>query len=431
MNRKEAENFVYRSYLKAEPFLNYDDPDSKKRNPDLSKSIIRALSQTPCALITGSKGKGSLAAMISKILQTQYRIGMMTSPHITRFNERFRIDDKEISDEELTGYLNEIAPVIEEIEAGIRKEEYISPIGIQAILALNYFDDNDTDFNVFECGKGVKYDDVKNILHQYAAINTIFLEHTRELGKTLDAIAEDKSHIISGEEKCVYIAPQKEEVMDILLRRATEKSVPAKIYGRDFFAENIRFATEGMLFDVVLKSATIRDLCLPLLGEHQAKNCALALAMCEDILKVFDEDKIKENLKKMRWPGRMEVICQRPLTILDACINEESCKNIVETLGKLKLDRFVSIIGIPDDKDYLGVIRRISPCSEKIILTRSGNPHYRFTDIQKDTAEKSGIDVLSATTLAEAKTIAESFGFPILILGTTSLVSDAISLYKK
>ena len=431
MNRKEAEDFVYRSYLKAEPHLSYGDPDAKKRNPDFTKDIIQGLSQTPSILVTGSKGKGSLSVMISKILETEYRVGLMTSPHISRFNERFRINGEVIPDDELTGYLNEIAPTIEAIDQKIREDEYVSPIGIETILALNYFDDNDTDFNIFECGKGVQYDDTKNIVHQYAAINTIFLEHTRELGSSLEAIATDKSHIISGSERCIYIAAQEEEVMDILLKRAERKGVPAKIYGKDFSAENIRFTKEGMVFDVLLTGRTIKDIRLPLLGEHQARNCALALAICEDILNVFDEGRIRENLAGLHWPGRMEIVCHEPLTILDACINEASCQNVLKVLDALKLQSVVSIVGIPDDKDYLGVLQCIAPYSEKIILTRSGNPHYRFSDVQRKTAAQCGIDVVSTDSLKKAGEIALSFHLPVLILGTTSLISDAVSLYEK
>ena len=431
MNRKEAEDFVYKSYLKAQPHLNYDDPDAKKRNPDLTKELIQALSQTPCVLVTGSKGKGSTAAMISEILQTEYRVGLMTSPHIARFNERFRVNGEEISDEELTEHINEIAPAIKAIDAGIKEDEYVSPIGIQAIVALNCFDDSDTDFNVFECGKGVRYDDTKNIVHRYAVINTIFPEHTRELGNTLEEIATDKSHIISGNERCVYIAAQEAKVMDVLLKRARERNVPAKIYGRDFYAQNIKFAYGGMVFDVVLKEKTIRDIRLPLLGEHQARNCALALAMCRDELRVFDEEQIKEKLKGMRWPGRMEIISHEPLTILDACINEESCRNVIKVLDELKISDVVSIVGIPDDKDYRGVLRCIAPYSKKVILTRSSNPHYRFTDLQKEAVAQNGIDAVSTLSLKEARAIAETYRRPILILGTTSLISDAVRLYEK
>lgn len=125
---------------------------------------------------------------------------------------------------------------------------------------------------------------MNNIRHDYAVINRIFLEHTRELGDTLAAIAEDKSHVITGEQKCVYFAEQKHEVQEVLIRRAEAMQVPYKIYGRDFQAENIRYTCSGMLFDVVIGDNIYPDLQIPLLGEHQAKNCALALAVCMDVM---------------------------------------------------------------------------------------------------------------------------------------------------
>ena len=142
-----------------------------------------------------------------------------------------------------------------------------------------------TAFQPMDASTGIaKYDDVNNIRHDYAVINRIFLEHTRELGDTLTAIAEDKSHVITGEQKCVYFAEQAQEVLKVLVRRAEAMQVPYKIYGRDFQAENIRYTCSGMLFDVVIGDNIYPDLQIPLLGEHQAKNCALALALCVDVM---------------------------------------------------------------------------------------------------------------------------------------------------
>lgn len=158
------------------------------------------------------------------------------------------------------------------------------PHGHSGGPGTDLFSEKHTDFNVFECGKGAKYDDVNNIRHDYAVMNRIFLEHTRELGDTLAAIAEDKSHVITGEQKCVYFAEQEPEVLEVLQRRAETLHIPYKIYGRDFHAENIRYTCFGMQFDVEIGDNIYADLQIPLLGEHQAKNCALALAVCVDVL---------------------------------------------------------------------------------------------------------------------------------------------------
>ena len=100
MNRKEAEDFVYKSYLKAQKYQEYSAKDSKKRRNDLTFDLIRKKSNTPCVVVTGSKGKGSVSNMISQILQTEFTVGLMTSPHIVDFCERFRVNGGKISDEE-------------------------------------------------------------------------------------------------------------------------------------------------------------------------------------------------------------------------------------------------------------------------------------------------------------------------------------------
>ena len=117
--------------------------------------------------------------MISRILQTNLSVGLMTSPHITDFRERFRVNDTMISETDFCRLMAEIQPEILDIASDLPDSVCISPMGIQADLALTYFSEKHTDFNIFECGKGAKYDDVNNIRHDYAVINRIFLAYKR------------------------------------------------------------------------------------------------------------------------------------------------------------------------------------------------------------------------------------------------------------
>ena len=229
MNRKEAEDCIYKSYLKAQKYQDYHVKDSKKRRNDLTYDLIRKKSKTPCTVVTGSKGKGSVANMISQILQSEYKVGLMTSPHIVDFCERFQVNGGKISDIDFVKHMSRIWTEIEAIDAAIPKNICISPMGIQAYLALNYFETTETQFNVFECGKGAKYDDVNNVKHDYAVINSIFLEHTRELGETIEEITEDKAHVITGEQNCVYVAEQAPNVIKIIRERADALKVPIKV----------------------------------------------------------------------------------------------------------------------------------------------------------------------------------------------------------
>lgn len=433
MNRKDAEDFVYKSYLKAEKHQDYNARDSQKRRPDLTRDIIRSKARIPTVVVTGSKGKGSVSNMISQILQSSYKVGLMTSPHLVDFCERFKINGRNISDQDFAKYMSLIQTEIDEIDSHIPENVCISPMGIQADLALTYFNANNTDFNVIECGKGAKYDDVNNIKHDYAVINSIFLEHTRELGETAEAIAEDKSYVINGEQKCIYVAEQKPGVIKVIEDRATEFGTPVKIYGRDFKADRVRYSNIGMIFDVVIGNMTFNNISIPLMGEHQAKNCALAMALSLDILGEFDIENVKLKLTEIDWPGRMEVISANPFMMLDACINSTSCVNVKEVMKHLNIDTATVVVGIPNDKDYAGVVREMNSVAGTIILTKSQNPHYVFTNEQSEKMAKEGITTISTDSIEEAMDKAKAIGESIVILGTTSVVSEVkgLQLHKK
>ena len=429
MTKKEAEDYVYQSYLKAEKFQKYQDKDAMKRNPQYSRAIIQSMEGTPCVVITGSKGKGSVSCMISQIMQSVINVGMMTSPHITDFNERFQVNGKKISNEDFIRHIEKIKTLFDPVEKEIAQSEYISPMGIQATLALSYFHEQNTDFNIFECGKGAKYDDVNNIVHQYAIINSIFLEHTRELGATIYEIAEDKANVITKDCRCVFVAKQKPELLALMKKQAAEKKVSLRVYGEDFRAENIRYTQSGMAFDVIVGPHRYNDMTIPLLGEHQARNCALAMAFCVEVLGSLPIEEVKKKLENMNWPGRMEVLCEKPFLMLDACINRESCQNVKNVLKEMKIHGITAIIGIPDDKDYVGVVESMHEVSEHIILTKSGNPHYIFTSLQKEVLEKKGIMVERTDSIEKALQLAKGYHLPTVILGTTSLVSEVKALY--
>lgn len=422
MNRKDAEDFVYKSYLKAEKHQDYNVKDSEKRRPDLTKDIIRSKAGTPAVVVTGSKGKGSVANMISQILQSTYRVGLMTSPHLEDFCERFKVNGNNISDADFVKYMSMIQSEIDEIDSSIPETVCISPMGIQADLALTYFNACGTDFNVIECGKGAKFDDVNNVKHDYAVINSIFLEHTRELGETVEAIARDKSYVITGEQKCIYTAEQQPGVLDVIEERASIFNTPVKVYGRDFRTQKIRYSNSGMVFDVVIGDKTFTDISIPLMGVHQAKNCALAMALCMDVLGEFDIEKIKLKLSELDWPGRMEVLSSDPFIMLDACINSASCKNVKDVMKHLNINKATVIIGIPNDKDYAGVVREMNQVANKIILTKSQNPHYVFTDEQCKKMADEGIATIWTDSVEEA--INKAIDRFVIILGATSVVSE-------
>ena len=437
MNRKEAEDFVYSSYLRAEKYHVYEEKDAERRHPEFTRELLRKKSGTPAAIVTGSKGKGSVSKMIAEILQTKFTVGLMTSPHIEDFCERFQVNGEKVSSPLFSMLMEEIRPEIEEIDRKIPKEFSVSPMGIQADFALTWFRSRKTDFNVFECGKGAKLDDVNNILHDYAVMNSVFLEHRRELGNTIAEIAEDKAHVITGREKAVFVGEQTEEAMAVIEKRAALFSVPLKVYGRDFWEENLRTEQTGIVFDLCIFGKRYRDIRLPLLGDFQAKNCALAMAVSETVFSDLSEkasvemDAVRKRLSKINWPGRLELISGKPFILLDCCINRISTKAVKAVLAERKIEKSVSIIAIPEDKDYRGVVQEMYPLSESIILTRTNNPHYHFSEKQCERMAEEGITTEWAEDFTEAMKKAEEKGLPIVILGTTSLLPEVKNWQKR
>lgn len=466
MNRKEAEDFVYSSYLRAEKYHVYEEKDAERRHPEFTRELLRKKSGTPAAIVTGSKGKGSVSKMIAEILQTKFTVGLMTSPHIEDFCERFQVNGEKVSSPLFSMLMEEIRPEIEEIDRKIPKEFSVSPMGIQADFALTWFRSRKTDFNVFECGKGAKLDDVNNILHDYAVMNSVFLEHRRELGNTIAEIAEDKAHVITGREKAVFVGEQTKEAMAVIEKRAALFSVPLKVYGRDFWEENLRTEHTGIVFDLYVFGKRYRDIRLPLLGDFQAKNCALAMAVSETVFSdlsprrdmlperprsdMFPEsprsamlpespemgenlemDAVRRRLSEINWPGRLELISGEPFILLDCCINRVSTKAVKAVLAERKIEKPVSIIAIPEDKDYRGVVQEMYPLSESIILTRTNNPHYHFSEKQCERMAEEGITTEWAEDFTEAMKKAEEKGLPIVILGTTSLLPEVKNWKKR
>lgn len=475
MNRKEAEDFVYSSYLRAEKYHVYEEKDVGRRHPKFTRELLRKKSGTPAAIVTGSKGKGSVSKMIAEILQTKFTVGLMTSPHIEDFCERFQVNGEKVSSPLFSMLMEEIRPEIEEIDRKIPKEFCVSPMGIQADFALTWFRSRKTDFNVFECGKGAKLDDVNNILHDYAVINSVFLEHRRELGNTIAEIAEDKAHVITGREKAVFVGEQTEEAMAVIEKRAALFSVPLKVYGRDFWEENLRTEQTGIVFDLYVFGKRYRDIRLPLLGDFQAKNCALAMAVSETVFSDLSEkasvveesmpntenlpsaeslpntesshsamlpespergrtleiEAVRKRLSKINWPGRLELISGEPFILLDCCINRVSTKAVKAVLTERKIEKPVSIIAIPEDKDYRGVVQEMYPLSESVILTLTNNPHYHFSEKQCERMAEEGIATEWAEDFTEAMKKAEEKGLPIVILGTTSLLPEVKNWQKR
>ncbi len=315
--------------------------------------------------VAGTKGKGSTSAMIASILQQAgYKVGLYTSPHLHRVNERIRILDKNnlhgaddfvgcISDEQLTVLINKIHPAIAAIE---NKGWVLTYFEVLTVIAGLYFAQEQVDFAVVETGLGGRLDATNAFDSKIAVITPISLDHTKILGNTLKKIAQEKSAIIKCSKQKVVLAPQKEAAMEILQKRCQEFGVQAH----------------------TVHPMEYKHLKVALKGEHQMVNASCAVAVAE-ILGV-GQQAIEEGLKKVRWQGRFEIVKEKPTVVLDGAHNPAS----TEVLAKTLLDEFpqrkiILILGVSADKDIEATCEPLKLISETVILTKAKHPRsYSF-----------------------------------------------------
>lgn len=410
-------NFIYESYIKAKPYMNHLVLDKYRRHPELTSPLLKALDHGNNVMITGSKGKGSVAHILSCLLQIGYsKVGLFNGPEISDFKERIQVNDVLVGSSDFVRLGDVFGPVVRGL--GLERDQYVSPLGIELMMALKYFDECQTSINIIECGKGVQYDDTNVLQRSYGIINPVFEEHVREMG-SLEEIAENKSYLIQKGMKAVYVADQDERVTEILEARGKNEEVPLKFYGKDFYAQNIQVNLQGMKFDVVTANHEYKDLELGLVGSHQARNAAIALALAEDMLGVLDDDKVKDALSKVRYAGRMEVLAVDPLVLLDNCINTASALLVEEVIKLLDYRKMKVVICIPEDKDYVGVTEIMRKYTQDIIFTSVNNPHYHFS---VDQAVKCNVQYIEVCK--EAINTAKQDCDVVMLLGTTAFISE-------
>lgn len=437
-DKNEVEQFIYSSYVNR-----YKDiptgGDAFIRNPHLARKMLDELGAVDKLqkniMITGSKGKGSLTVMIAKLLEAHgKKIGLFTSPHLRDYRERIRINGQAISEEDLMRMAEKLRPIYQTIENSLPRYRYIGPVGATAVMAMSYFYENKTDYNVVECGRGARFDDVNQIEGFVGGINKIFLEHVGPLGHSIDEVAHHKAGLIKKPMQAVFSAEQS-KYADLVLRYEARKfDIPIFFYNQDFSAYNVYLSNQGTEFSVRTRLADYKDLCLSLLGRHQAENGALAVAIAEHVIGgILDEDSVRDTFNNIRWPGRMEIVEKEPLVLLDGCISKESMHQTDEILDFLVFKKMKAIVGIPEDKDYIGVIEKLKEYGCEVIMTHADNDYLKFSKNQVKEAEKiypvTFFDKVS-DALDHARKNSDKDSL-ILCLGTQSFIKDVKIYYDE
>ncbi|MDO5112529.1 MAG: folylpolyglutamate synthase/dihydrofolate synthase family protein [Clostridia bacterium] len=317
--------------------------------------------------IAGTNGKGSTAAMLAAILQSAgYKTGLFTSPYITRFNERMRVNGAMITDETLIELTESIRPHLVELSEAPTEFEMITAV------AFLYFFKQQCDVVVLEAGLGGRLDSTNVIGAPEAVILTaIGLDHTELLGDTIEKIAMEKAAIIKAGTS-VVLSDQSETVLRIVQKKC--EAVCASLTVTDPSRLTLNAVDgDGLSFDYKRRKA----LHLRLSGAYQMQNAAAALDAA-DILaqKGFSitGEAIRDGLDRVTWPGRFEVLKRAPLVILDGAHNPNGMAALSQSLrlyfpGK----KITFVMGALKDKDYQSMIGTIAPLAKRCITVQPQN----------------------------------------------------------
>ena len=321
-----------------------------------------------CCHVAGSNGKGSVCVMIAHVLERAYRVGLYTSPHLHSFNERIKINGEEISDQE-------VIELVEVLRGRVQEEggpEGFTFFDFTTAMAFYYFAQKGVDLAVVEVGLGGRLDSTNVLLPEVTVITEVSKEHTQVLGNTLGEIAKEKGGIIK-EGVPVVCGVQEGEALEVIEEEAEGKGAELILLGRDFHF----FPLGGRRLDFRGRRVRWEGLEVSLLGEHQLFNAALALATLEVLQErgyPIGEGEIREGLKGVVWPGRMEFVSQRPPILLDGAHNPEGAKALAKALGALSYRRLLLLLGIMDDKDVEGIVGEIVPLATEVVACRPENP---------------------------------------------------------
>ena len=365
--------------------------------------------------IAGTKGKGSTATMLAKMLEANgYNVGLYTSPHVVHLHERITVNSEMISGSEMRELLNRIhAPVEKMSKADADAPTFFE---IMTALAFMHFIDKSVDIAVIETGLGGRLDSTNVIKPKVVGITSLSIDHQHQLGSSIASIAEEKAGIFKRGVPIITVQ-QDPAAMRVLRSQAVAAEAPFSVTGTDIDFSH-RFETsreDGPHTRICLTTPTSKfeHLRVPLHGKHQAINCGLALAMLDKLKSVgyeIDNAKAAEGLYEVSLAGRMEMIWDDPRIMIDAAHNAASIKALIQAIGQnIPYDSMVVIFGCNSDKDVRGMLEKLQYGADKVIFTRSNSAKaVSPDDLAEMYTEICGKMYQTAASLGQALQLAKS-----------------------
>lgn len=380
--------------------------------------------------VAGTNGKGSVCAFIASILsQHGLRTGLYTSPHLVDFRERILVDGKMISESDVVRLGNNLRAEMEAM-ADESAEKQLTFFEFTTGLAFKHFSEVGIDMAVIEVGMGGRLDATNLVMPEAAAITRIGLEHTAYLGRTLKEIAREKAGIIK--EGVPTVACEREAVpLSVISSVCATKASPLRLIDRDFSVTILCSDETGTEFDYQ-GARRIADLRIPLIGEYQAENAALAIAVCEEIenrgICVSDQS-VRKGLSRVVWPARLDIWSMNPLVIIDGSHNPEGVSASSDVLERLGLTPITYVVAFMSDKDAKGIVRALAPTAKRIIVTEVNiGRSAKASDIGAIAAKECAccVEVVAEPEKAFGRALESEAGEGTCIIGSFYLAGEAM-----
>lgn len=399
----------------------------------------------PVVHITGTNGKTSTSRMIESLLRASgLRPGLLTSPHLVRVNERILIDGEPISNEALARNWDDIAPylLIVDTELEAAGEQPLTFFEALTVLAFACFADAPVDVIVLEVGMGGEWDSTNVADGQVAVFTPIALDHMARLGNTVAEIARTKAGIIKPAAS-VVTAMQSVDAMDELRAAAKQDEAPIFIEMVDFAVKNTTVAVGGQVVDLRGRAAEYDGVYLPLYGDHQAQNAAVALAAVESFLGdgqvALADDVVTEGFGSVTSPGRLQLVGIEPTVLVDAAHNPHGAAALRNALIEyFDFDAWTFVIGVLSDKDARGIVAELAPIAERFHVTSSSSDRsLSEDDLAEIVLQESHQDATyQFATLEHALQRAREWALEeprraVVVTGSITLVGDAIQIAER
>jgi dihydrofolate synthase/folylpolyglutamate synthase len=401
----------------------------------------------PSVLIAGTNGKGSTAATLASILRaSSYRTGLYSSPHLVRINERIRVNGEMISNVELSAIHARVEAVAQQLLQSDKLPWHPSFFEMLTAMAFEYFASVGVEIAVLEVGMGGRLDATNVVDPLISVIADISLDHQKFLGDTITEIAGEKAGIIR-KHGVVVTLPQHPQANDVIGHAIVDnearpvsaaKYVPPVSPGAAAYTAGHPIPTPGRSRYPLMVMGEEVAVDSPLVGRHQLRNLALAIAAAEELggfgFKVLPTQ-IEQGIRATHWPGRFQVLAPSAAThqrqmVLDVAHNPAGAWALRSALSENFSSRELTFVfAAMRDKAIQEIAEVLFPLAERVILTQVNNPRSATTGELRQAAARTGAEIYAEenvpAALARARDVSRSDGL-IVATGSIFLVAEAM-----